>query len=95
MTDPERVSTWARHFVFVGVSYQFYPPGVVSGRVDGETVAWAAIACLSAALALELTGAFVSELLTRAGLALALTGASLHGWLLAWIFRWRYGGGGG
>jgi len=79
----------------VGVSYQFYPPGVVSGRVDGETVAWGAILSLSAALVLELAGAFASDLLIRVGLALALVGASLHLALLAWIFRWRYGGGNG
>jgi len=77
----------------VGVSYQFYPPGVVSGRVDGETVALAAIGCLAGALGLELLGAFVSGTVADIGLMLALVGATLHTSLLAWIFRWRYGNG--
>jgi len=75
----------------VGVSYQFYPPGVVSGRVGGETVGVAAIGCLAGALALELGGAAVSDPLVRVGRGLALLGSVLHLWLLGWIFRWRYG----
>jgi len=87
----------------VGVSYQFYPPGVVSFSwslpgsdartvgVTGDRIGLAAIGCLSAALAVEVAGSVFVNRTELLALSLGVTGALLHAGLLGGIFRDRYG----
>lgn len=77
----------------IGVSYQFYPPGVATFRGGGDRTAYVAIALLGGGLVVELIGLGLGvPLVAVAGELLTLTGAGVHGSLLAGLFWQRYGG---
>ncbi len=75
----------------VGVSYQFYPPGVGSLPGVSDRTALASIAAVAGGLALEAGGlaAGVSSLATG-GRVLVLLGASLYAWLVLALFYERH-----
>jgi hypothetical protein len=76
----------------VGVSYQFYPPAVGTFRGAGDRTALAATALLAGGLLVEVAGLVASvDAAVAAGRLGALVGATAHLWLLAGLFRERYG----
>lgn len=75
----------------VGVSYQFYPPGVASLPAVGDRAALAAIVALTAGLVCEAAGLTLGvPPLTTAGHVFALAGALIHACLLFALFCERY-----
>jgi hypothetical protein len=76
----------------VGVSYQFYPPAVGTYPGAGDRTAIGIITVLGGGLALEVLGRIVTiELVVVGGQLLVLVGAAVHCYLLAGLFRERYG----
>ncbi|WP_226011210.1 hypothetical protein [Halomicrobium salinisoli] len=76
----------------VGVSYQFYPPAVGRFRGAGDRTALAAIGLVAAGLLVEVAGLAVGVgPAAVTGRVLALVGAAVHLYLLAGLFRQRYG----
>lgn len=71
----------------VGVSLQFYPPGVASSRFVGEKTTAIAVAALVAGLALETTGMLVAgSAVATGGRALAALGAIGYAVVLGAVF---------
>jgi len=76
----------------VGVSYQFYPPGVGTFPGAGDRTALVAIALLFGGLLVEVGGlALDATLVVAAGRVAGVAGAATHCFLLAGLFRERYG----
>jgi len=76
----------------VGVSYQFYPPGVASFPGIDDRTAAAAVGLLAVGLAVESGGLLVGYgTAVSAGRGLALAGSALHALILGVVFveRWR------
>ena len=76
----------------IGVSYQFYPPGVATFTGGGDRTAYAAIGLLAGGLGLEVIG-LIADLppVETLGLMVAMVGAVIHAGLLAGLFYQRYG----
>lgn len=76
----------------VGVSYQFYPPSIGTFPGAGDRTAFVALGALAGGLFLTAVGLLGdAPAVTDTGTALSLSGAALHLYLLAGLFRERYG----
>jgi hypothetical protein len=74
----------------VGVSYQFYPPGVARFPLAGDRLAVAVYAALGGGLLAQVVAATTDRpVLGDVGRALALLGALLHAYLLLGLFAQR------
>jgi len=77
----------------VGVAYQFYPPAVGSFPGATDRTALTSLACLAAGVVAGAAGSLAGAArVAAAGHLLALAGAGLYAYLLAGLFRERYGG---
>ncbi|MFB6300313.1 MAG: hypothetical protein ABEH65_08650 [Halobacteriales archaeon] len=80
----------------VGVSFQFYPPGVGTLPAIDDRSALVAIGCLGGGLGLEVIGSVADlGLLGRIGGGIALIGAVLYTWIVLGLFYERYWSDGG
>ncbi len=76
----------------IGVSYQFYPPGVATFRGGGDRTAYAVIILIGGGLAVEIIGLTLGPApLEVGGQLLTLLGAMVHTGLLSGLFYQRYG----
>ena len=75
----------------VGISYQFYPPGVSSLSLVDDRTAATAVAFLSVGVGVECVGLLVGQVdVVTAGQGVALVGAGLHAFVVGAVFveRW-------
>lgn len=97
--DPDLVAAHRRltllgflGLAIVGVSYQFYPPGIATVRGGGDRTALVAIVLLFGGVVCETIGhALTAGAIVLAGQSGALAGAVLHLFLLATLFQQRFG----
>ena len=76
----------------VGVTYQFYPPAVGTFPGAGDRTALGVLVALAGGLTLTVTGLVGGvPAVAEAGTTLSLAGAAVHLYLLAGLFRERYG----